>query len=59
MGYNGASLYAAWVLHEPKPGHFQAEGVFDWEPYFDAAKKAGVYLVAVRIYSECVVTLLI
>ncbi|KAF2128763.1 glycoside hydrolase family 35 protein [Dothidotthia symphoricarpi CBS 119687] len=46
MGYNGASFYSAWVLHEPKPGHFQAEGVFDWEPYFEAAKKAGVYLVA-------------
>ena len=47
MGYNGVSFYSAWVLHEPKPGHFSAEGLFDWEPYFDAAKKAGIYLVAV------------
>ncbi|PSN75410.1 hypothetical protein BS50DRAFT_39549 [Corynespora cassiicola Philippines] len=46
LGYNGVSLYSAWVLHEPKPGSFSAEGLFDWEPYFDAAKKAGVYLVA-------------
>ncbi|KAH9880193.1 hypothetical protein J1614_002219 [Plenodomus biglobosus] len=46
LGYNGVSLYSAWVLHEPKRGDFSAEGVFDWEPYFDAAKKAGVYLVA-------------
>jgi beta-galactosidase GanA len=47
LGYNGVSFYAAWVLHEPKPGSFSAEGIFDWEPYFDAAKKSGVYLVAV------------
>ncbi|KAJ4357598.1 uncharacterized protein N0V89_002174 [Didymosphaeria variabile] len=46
MGYNGVSFYSAWVLHEPKPGHFSAEGLFDWEPYFEAAKKAGIYLVA-------------
>lgn len=47
LGYNGVSFYAAWALHESKPGSFQAEGVFAWEPYFDAAKKAGIYLVAV------------
>ncbi|CAO2656033.1 Nn.00g048360.m01.CDS01 [Neocucurbitaria sp. VM-36] len=46
LGYNGVSFYAAWVLHEPKPGAFSAEGIFDWDPFFDAAKKAGVYLVA-------------
>ncbi|KAF1950709.1 hypothetical protein CC80DRAFT_482347 [Byssothecium circinans] len=46
LGYNGVSFYAAWVLHEPKPGHFQADGIYDWEPYFAAAKKAGVYLIA-------------
>jgi beta-galactosidase GanA len=47
LGYNGVSLYTAWVLHEPKPGSFQAEGIFDWQPFFDAAKEAGIYLVAV------------
>ncbi|KAF2818508.1 hypothetical protein CC86DRAFT_336927 [Ophiobolus disseminans] len=46
MGYNGVSFYSAWALHEPKPGHFSAEGIFEWEPFFDAAEKAGVYLVA-------------
>jgi beta-galactosidase len=49
MGYNGVSFYSAWVLHEPKPGSFKAEGLFDWEPYFEAAKQAGIYLVAVNI----------
>lgn len=48
MGYNGVSFYSAWVLHEGKPGDFRADGIFDWEPYFDAATKAGVYLIAVR-----------
>ena len=47
LGYNGVSFYTAWVLHVGKPGDFRAEGIFDWEPYFDAAKKAGVYLIAV------------
>ncbi|KZM26721.1 uncharacterized protein EKO05_0008805 [Ascochyta rabiei] len=46
LGYNGVSIYTPWVLHEPKSGSFQAEGVFDYEPFFDAAKKAGIYLVA-------------
>jgi beta-galactosidase GanA len=48
LGYNGVSFYSAWALHEPKHGSFQAEGIWDWEPYFDAAKEAGIYLVAVR-----------
>jgi beta-galactosidase GanA len=47
LGYNGVSIYTPWVLHEPKPGSFQAEGVFDYGPFFEAAKEAGVYLVAV------------
>ncbi|KAF1843596.1 glycoside hydrolase family 35 protein [Cucurbitaria berberidis CBS 394.84] len=46
LGYNGVSFYAAWFLHEGKRGSFSAEGVFDWEPFFDAAKKAGIYLIA-------------
>lgn len=47
LGYNGISIYTPWVLHELKPGSFQAEGVFDYGPFFEAAKEAGVYLVAV------------
>ncbi|KAF2193808.1 glycoside hydrolase family 35 protein [Zopfia rhizophila CBS 207.26] len=46
LGYNGVSFYSAWTLHEGKQGSFSAEGVFAWEPFFDAAKKAGVYLIA-------------
>jgi beta-galactosidase GanA len=48
MGYTGVSFYIDWALLEGKPGSFSAKGVFDLEPFFDAAAKAGIYLVAVR-----------
>ena len=48
MGYNGISFYSAWVIHEGKPGDFRAEGIFDWVPFFEAATKTGIYLIAVR-----------
>ena len=31
---------------EGKPGRYTAEGVFALEPFFDAAKEAGIYLLA-------------
>jgi len=47
MGYNGVSFYVHWALLEGKPGEFSADGVFALEPFFDAASKAGIYLLAV------------
>lgn len=47
MGYNGVSFYVHWALLEGKPGEFNANGVFALEPFFDAASKAGIYLLAV------------
>jgi beta-galactosidase GanA len=41
------SFYVDWALLEGKPGTFSAEGIFDLEPFFDAAKEAGIYLLAV------------
>ncbi|KAF2761706.1 family 35 glycosyl hydrolase [Pseudovirgaria hyperparasitica] len=46
LGYNCVSVYIDWALHEGKPGDFSAEGVFAWEPFFDAAKEAGIYVLA-------------
>ncbi|OCL03153.1 glycoside hydrolase family 35 protein [Glonium stellatum] len=46
MGYNGVSFYVDWALLEGKPGEFSADGVFALEPFFDAASKAGIYLLA-------------
>lgn len=47
MGYNGVSFYVHWALLEGKPGEYRADGVFAFEPFFEAAQKAGIYLLAV------------
>ncbi|KAF2152398.1 glycoside hydrolase family 35 protein [Myriangium duriaei CBS 260.36] len=46
LGYNGVSFYTDWALLEGKPGNFSAEGIFDFQPFFDAASAAGIYLLA-------------
>ena len=46
LGYNGVSVYWDWALLEGKRGDFTAEGIFALEPFFDAAKKAGIYILA-------------
>lgn len=46
LGYNCVSFYTDWALHEGKPGNFTAEGIFDLQPFFDAASQAGIYLLA-------------
>lgn len=46
LGYTGVSFYVDWRLLESKQGDFSAEGVFAFEPFFDAAKEAGIYLLA-------------
>ncbi|KAH6896513.1 glycoside hydrolase superfamily [Thelonectria olida] len=46
MGFNMVSFYVDWALLEGKPGDFRADGVFDLEPFIDAAKEAGIYLLA-------------
>ncbi len=46
LGLNCVSFYVDWALLEGKPGQYVAEGVFDFEPFFRAAKDAGIYLIA-------------
>ncbi|KAI1355609.1 glycoside hydrolase family 35 protein [Xylaria sp. FL0043] len=46
LGYNGVSFYVNWALLEGNQGHFTAEGVFAYEPFFDAVTEAGIYLFA-------------
>lgn len=48
VGFNAVSFYVDWALLEGQQGDFSAEGVFALEPFFEAAKDAGVYLIAVR-----------
>lgn len=45
-GFTGVSFYVDWALLEGKQGNFTAEGVFAFEPFFDAAAEAGIYLLA-------------
>jgi len=46
LGYNAVSFYVDWALLEGKPGVYRAEGVFDLQPFYDAASEAGIYLIA-------------
>jgi beta-galactosidase GanA len=45
LGYNAVSFYVDWALVEGKQGDFTAEGIFAFEPFFEAAQKAGIYLI--------------
>lgn len=49
LGYNGVSFYVDWALVEGKQGDFTAEGIFAFEPFFEAAQQAGIYLIAVSL----------
>ncbi|KAI0020857.1 glycoside hydrolase family 35 protein [Xylariomycetidae sp. FL0641] len=46
LGFNCVSFYVDWALLEGKPGEYVEEGVFDLKPFFEAAKEAGLYLLA-------------
>ncbi|KAL5116547.1 hypothetical protein ACEQ8H_005543 [Pleosporales sp. CAS-2024a] len=46
LGYNMVSFYVDWAFLEGKPGVYREEGVFDLQPFFDAASEAGIYLLA-------------
>ena len=46
LGFSGVSFYVDWALQEGKEGTFSAEGIFDLQPFFDAASEAGIYLIA-------------
>lgn len=45
MGYNAVSFYTDWALLEGQPGHLRCEGIFDFIPFFEATKKAGLWLI--------------
>ena len=46
LGLNAVSVYLNWAQLEGKPGDFSAEGIFDYAAFFDAAKEAGLYVIA-------------
>ncbi|KAJ6538991.1 glycoside hydrolase family 35 protein [Mycena capillaripes] len=46
LGFNAISAYFFWGIHEPKRGEVSFEGFRDLQPFFDAAMKAGLYVIA-------------
>lgn len=46
MGFNGVSFYTDWGLLEGNQGHVVTDGIWSLQPFFDAASKAGIYLLA-------------
>ena len=46
LGYNCVSFYIDWALLEGTEGVFRADGIFDLDPFFQAAMDAGIYLLA-------------
>lgn len=46
LGLNCVSFYVHWALLEGKPGEYVADGVLALEPFFQAAKDTGIYLIA-------------
>jgi hypothetical protein len=46
LGYNCVSFYVDWALLEGKPGVYRADGIFDLQPFYDAAQEAGIWLIA-------------
>jgi beta-galactosidase GanA len=46
LGFGAVSFYTHWALFEGEPGVYNASGIFDLVPFFDAASEAGVYLIA-------------
>ncbi|KAF4918181.1 putative beta-galactosidase E [Colletotrichum viniferum] len=46
LGYNGVSFYVTWPLVEGHPGEVLMDGIFDLQPFIDAAVEAGLCLIA-------------
>jgi beta-galactosidase len=46
MGFSGVSFYVMWALVEGERGQIRTDGVFDLKGFFEAAKQAGIYLLA-------------
>jgi beta-galactosidase GanA len=46
IGFNAVSFYTFWGIHEPKKGTVSFAGFRDLQPFINAAKQAGLYLIA-------------
>jgi hypothetical protein len=46
LGFNTVSFYVHWGLVEHKRGSFDFNGHRSYKPFFEAARKVGIYLIA-------------
>ncbi|KAJ5190140.1 beta-galactosidase E [Penicillium cinerascens] len=46
LGFNAVTFYVDWALVEAEPGNVRFDGIFDVEPFLQAAAAAGLYLLA-------------
>lgn len=46
LGMNTVVFYIDWALLESKQGNYSAEGIFALQPFIQAAKDTGMYLIA-------------
>lgn len=44
-GFNTVETYTCWNLHEPKPGKFCFDGIFDIVKFIETAKEVGLYCI--------------
>ncbi|USI72219.1 beta-galactosidase [Sphingomonas morindae] len=45
-GFNAASIYFSWGYHSAAPGHYDFTGIRDMDRLLDAARDAGIYIIA-------------
>ncbi|KAK7017630.1 beta-galactosidase [Favolaschia claudopus] len=45
-GLNAISVYFHWGLTNPRPGELDLTGFNDFQPFFDAAKEEGIWVIA-------------
>lgn len=45
-GLNAISVYFHWGLTNPRPGEVDLTGINDFQPFFDAAKEEGLWVIA-------------
>ncbi|KAJ7704161.1 glycoside hydrolase family 35 protein [Mycena metata] len=45
-GLNTISIYFHWGMTNPRPGEVDLTGINDFQPFFDAAKEEGIWVIA-------------
>jgi beta-galactosidase GanA len=46
LGFNTVSFYTLWGLHNPSEGDLDFDGWKNLQPFIDAAKESGLWMIA-------------